>query len=170
MSLFDVILIVIMAGFIFYGLFFGLIHTLGGLIGVLAGTIVAGWLFNPIGEAVAPIFWGNVALSKVIVFVVLFLLVNRLAGFVFYLIDRVFQFLKIIPFLKSFNAILGGILGFIEGAFLLGGILYIAARYPVFEWFNEMMVGSEVARYLVIVFKLIAPLLPEAVRQLQSLI
>lgn len=170
MSLFDVILIVIMAGFIFYGLFFGLIHTLGGLIGVFTGTIVAGWLFNPIGEAVAPIFWGNVALSKVIVFIVLFLLVNRLAGFVFYLIDRVFQFLKIIPFLKSFNAILGGVLGFIEGAFLLGGILYIAARYPVFEWFNEMMVNSDVARYLVLMFKLISPLLPEAVRQLQSLI
>jgi len=170
MTLFDVILIVLLAGFIFYGLFFGLIQTLGGLIGVFAGTVVAGWLFNPLGELVAPIFWGNVTLSKVIVFIVLFILANRIAGFIFYIIDRVFKFLKIIPFLKSINAVLGGILGFIEGAFLLGGILFIAARYPVFEWFNNMMIGSDVARYLTIIFNLISPLLPEAVRHLQSLI
>lgn len=170
MTLFDVILIVLLAGFVFYGLFFGLIQTLGGLFGVLAGTLVAGWLHSPIGEAIAPLFWGNAMLAKIIAFIVIFILVNRLAGFVFYLLDKAFKILRIIPFLKSINSILGGIVGFIEGAFLLGGILYIAARYPVIDWLNNAMVGSDIARYLTIVFKLIAPLLPEAVRQIQSII
>lgn len=170
MTLFDIILIVIIAGFIFYGIFFGLIHALGGLVGVFAGTIVAGWLFNPIGELIAPIFWGNEMLAKVIAFIILFILVNRLFGLIFWMIDRVVGFLKIIPFLKSINSILGGLFGFLEGAFLLGGILYVASRYPIWDWMNNAMASSDVARYLVSVFNIIAPLLPEAVRVLQSLI
>lgn len=170
MTLFDIILIVIIAGFIFYGLFFGLVHALGGLMGVFAGTIVAGWLFNTIGELIAPIFWGNEMLAKVIAFIIIFVLVNRLFGLIFWMVDKVVQFLKVIPFLKSINGILGGIFGFLEGVFLVGGILYIASRYPIWEWLNNAMIESDVARYLVSIFDFIAPLLPKAVRMLQSLI
>jgi len=170
MTLFDIILIVIIAGFIFYGLFFGLVHALGGLTGVFAGTIVAGWLFEAIGEFITPIFWGNEMLAKIVAFIIIFIIINRLFGLAFWLVDKVINFLKVIPFLKSINGILGGIFGFLEGVFLLGGILYIASRYPVWEWLNNAMIDSDVARYLVSIFDIIAPLLPEAVRMLQSLI
>jgi uncharacterized membrane protein required for colicin V production len=170
MTLFDIILIVLLGGFILYGLFFGLIHAAGGLVGVFAGVLLATRFFEPLGELAAPIFWGNENLAKIICFVILFILINRVVGFIFYLLGRAFDFLKIIPFLKSINSILGGILGFVEGAFLLGGILYVAARYPVIEFINKGMVDSSVARYLVVIFDYISPLLPQALRQLQALI
>jgi uncharacterized membrane protein required for colicin V production len=169
MTLLDVILLIMLFGFVFYGLFFGLVQTLGGLVGVFAGAIIASRLFEQVGQWLKPLFWGNAALSKIICFIILFILINRLAGLVFHIVDRIFGFLKIIPFLKSINSILGGLIGFLEGAFLLGGIIYIAARYPVFDWLSDALAQSVAARYLSLVFNLISPLLPMAVRQIQSL-
>lgn len=170
MILLDIILIVLLGGFILYGLFFGLIHALGGLVGVFAGVIIATRFFETLGEFAAPLFWGNETLSKVICFIVLFILINRGVGLIFYIIGRVFDFLKIIPFLKSINSLLGAVIGFIEGAFFLGGILYIAARFPFWEWLSNSMVDSVVAKYLLMVFKLITPLIPKALRELQALL
>ena len=41
MIIFDAILLIILAGFVFYGLFFGLIKTLGSLAGVIVGAFIA---------------------------------------------------------------------------------------------------------------------------------
>lgn len=170
MTLFDIILIVLIFGFVFYGLFFGLIHALGGLIGVFIGTIVAGRLFEPLAEWVAPVFHHNMALSKVLCFIFLFIIINRAVGLLFFIFDRIFKFLQIIPFLKTINRLLGAVLGFLEGTFLIGGILYIAIRFPFWEWLNETMIDSVVARYLIYIFGLISPLLPEAIRQLKEFV
>lgn len=170
MTLFDVILIVLLCGFIFYGLFFGLVQTLGGLIGVFFGAIIASRFFVPVAEFAVPIFGGNLMLSKFVCFLVIFIIVNRGVGLIFYIVDRIFDFVKIVPFVKSINRILGAILGFFEGAFLLGGILYIAARFPFWEVLNNAMVNSSVTKYLVAMFKLISFLIPEAIRQLESLL
>ncbi|MDD4995455.1 MAG: CvpA family protein [Patescibacteria group bacterium] len=170
MTLFDVILIVCLAGFVFYGLFFGIVQTLGGLFGVFAGALIASRIYEPIAGLFEPFFWGNENMSKVVCFIIIFILINRLVGLLFHILDKIFGFLKIIPFMKSISSLLGGLVGFIEGAFLLGGILYVASRYPIIDWLNQWMVDSSIAHYLVMIFNLISPLLPEAVRQIQSLI
>jgi len=167
MTLLDVILIVLLAGFVWYGFFFGFFKALGGLIGVLAGTLVAGWLFMPIGEIISPLFWGNASAAQMITFVIVFILVTRIVGFVFYLLDRAFNFIKYVPFLKSINGLLGGIAGFIEGAFLIGGIIYIAERFSPWELINGAIAGLIIAEYLTYVFDLISWLLPQAVQQVQ---
>ena len=97
-------------------------------------------------------------------------LVNRLIGLVFWIIEKIFKIVAVIPFLKTFNALLGGLLGFLEGIVVVGGTLYIAARYPISASFGSVLAASHVGIWLLHAFGLFAPLLPQAVRQLQAVI
>lgn len=156
MSIIDLVLLVILAGFVFYGLFFGLIRTLGSLIGWVVGLwltvmfylVVFGWIKN--------LFFGHELAGKIIVFFVLFTLINRLIGFAFALLDRAFDLISIIPFLKTINRLAGAALGFIEGGLVLGLILLFATQSPFAAWFS----ASKVAPFLTSFAKAVTPLLP----------
>ena len=90
MILFDLILLLILGGFVAYGLWFGLIHTLGSLLGMVVGVFLAsryyelgaGWLMNITG-------WGD-NFSKVLIFIIAFFIINRLVGFCFWIVDVCF--------------------------------------------------------------------------------
>lgn len=171
MSILDTILIVSIAGFVFYGLFFGLIRALGTFVGVIAGAIIASRLFLPVSSWIEPIFFGYNNLGKVLVFIVIFSLVNRLVGFVFYLLDKAFDIISIIPFLKTINRLAGAILGFITGGFFIGLILYVASKFVFIEnWFGRWLLDSEVSPFLIKFVDILLPLLPEVLKKLQSLV
>ena len=53
---------------------------------------------------------------------------------------------------------------------VVGGTVYIAARYPVSANFSSVLAASHVGVWLLHAFGLFAPLLPQAVRQIQSVI
>src|SRR3989339_1763645 len=97
----DIILLIILGGFVLYGLWFGLIQTLGGLVGVIVGSLLASRMYIPIAAWITDIFGVGENLSKVIAFIIIFVIIQRLVGFIFYLVDRIFKFISIIPFLKS---------------------------------------------------------------------
>jgi len=171
MAIFDIVLLIILAGFVFYGLFFGLIRTLGSLVGVVVGAFVASHYYIPIFNWARDLFFGFDNLGKVIAFVLLFTLVNRLIGFIFIILDRTFDVISIIPFLKTFNRLAGAILGFIEGALVLGLILYVSARYSFLPgFFAEWLVNSRVVPFLLKFTNLLLPLLPDVLKKLKSLI
>jgi membrane protein required for colicin V production len=171
MSIFDVTLVVILAGFVFYGLFFGLIRTFGTFAGVLVGAFLASRFYLPVASWLNSFFFGYANLGKVLVFILLFSLFNRLTGFVFYLIEKAFNLISIIPFLKTFNRLAGAILGFLTGSLILGLILYVASRYAfIGNWFGDNLVSSKIAPFLLQVANFLLPLLPEMLKKLQSLI
>jgi membrane protein required for colicin V production len=171
MSIFDVVLIVILAGFTFYGLFFGLIRTFGTFAGVLVGAFLASRFYLPVASWLNSFFFGYGNLGKVLVFILLFSLFNRLTGFVFYLIEKAFNLISIIPFLKTFNRLAGAILGFLTGSLILGLILYVASRYAIIgNWFGDNLVSSKITPFLLHVANFLLPLLPEMLKKLQSLI
>jgi len=171
MSVFDVALLVILAGFVFYGLFFGLIRTLGSLAGVIVGAWLASRFYLEVFAWVKDLSFGFNNLGKVVVFIILFALINRLVCFAFMILDKTFNIISIIPFLKSINRLAGAILGLLMGGLVLGLILYIAARYTVFNsFFGDWLVNSEVASRLVKFATVLTPLLPEVLKKLQSLI
>ncbi|HOZ55838.1 MAG: Colicin V production protein [Parcubacteria group bacterium ADurb.Bin316] len=171
MSIFDVVLLISLAGFVFYGLFFGLIRTFGTFTGVLVGAFLASRFYLSVAEWLDAFFFGYNNLGKVLVFILLFSLFNRLTGFVFYLLDRAFNIISIIPFLKTFNRLGGAILGFITGSLILGLILYVASRYALIGyWFGDNLVDSKVAPFLLKMANLLLPLLPEVLKKVQSLI
>ncbi len=171
MSVFDTILLFILAGFIFYGLFFGLIRTIGAFLGVIVAAFLASHFYLMIAQWLTPFFFGYNNLGKVLVFIFLFALVNRLVGFLFYLLDKTFNFFAIIPFLKTFNRLGGALLGFITGSLSIGLVLYVASRYAILHhWFGNTLESSQLAPFFLKFATLLLPLLPEVLKKIKSLI
>ena len=142
MSLFDLILLLILGGFVMYGLWFGLIHALGALLGTIAGAFLAARWFEPVSNWVGFLFGGHQNLARIICFLILFTIINRLVGLLFWLIDKIFAVVSIIPFLKTINRLFGAIFGFLEGTLVLGLTLFVASRYPLDTWFGEALANS----------------------------
>lgn len=171
MIIFDAILLLILAGFIFYGLFFGLIRTVGSLVGVVIGAWVASHWYLEFFNWAQSLAFGYNNLGKVLSFIILFVLANRLVGFIFILLDKFFHLISIIPFLKTINRLAGAVFGFLEGGLVLGLILYVASRYTLLEhWLGQAMTGSKLVPFLVKFTDVLTPLLPDLLKQLNSII
>ena len=167
MPIFDLILIIILAGFVFYGLFFGLIRTLGSLLGVILGLWLTLVFYLTVYDWLKNLFFGHELAGKVIAFIILFTLINRLIGFIFAVLDRTFDLLSIIPFLKTVNRLAGAILGFIEGGLVLGLILsYLSPIFSSVAWFQ----ASQAAPFLIKFSSLIMPLLPGLLNKIKGAI
>ncbi len=157
-TLLDVILLLAVFGFSLFGLWFGLIHTLGTLIGTVIGAAIAGQLYAFVpGE-----------LASILSFVGITFAVARLVGMGTALIEKIFHIISILPFLKTINRLGGGIFGFVEGVLFVGIVLIVASRYNLGPWFTNAMTQSKVAPPLVDAAKILLPLLPVALKQLQS--
>lgn len=165
MSFIDIILLILLGGFVLFGFWFGIIHTLGALVGTILGAYVASHYFSPVAIFIGDKIGGNLSVLKVITFILIFTVANRLVGLIFYLAEKVFKVLSIIPFLKTINRLAGAVLGLIEGALVIGLILHVAGVIPLTSWFVERVLDpSSVARYLLGVARVLVPLLPEALR------
>lgn len=170
-SIFDVTLLIILAGFVFYGLFFGLIRTFGSFVGVFIGAFLASHFYLPVSDWLSGLFFGYPNLGKVLIFIILFTLINRIVGFAFYILDKAFNIISIIPFLKTINRLGGAILGFLTGALILGLIIYVASRYAFIEhWFGQWLVESQIAPFLTKFAYWLLPLLPQVLVKLKAII
>ncbi|MFZ2310861.1 MAG: CvpA family protein [Patescibacteria group bacterium] len=171
MSYFDIGLLVVLVGFIGNGLAKGLIRLLGQMVGLIIGAFVASHFyltFYKWGESMVNFSEGT---EKFLSFTILFILVTSLVGVVFVAIEKVFDLISIIPFTKLINKLLGGALGLVQGSLALGLLLYVAARYTwIGTLLGDNLANSHVAPWLVKVANIIVPVLPEALRALQSII
>jgi len=168
LSLFDAILIVLLSSFVAFGLFFGLIHTFGALLGVLFGAWVSGHYFLVISGWISNLTGFSHNAINVIVFILLFILVNRLVALIFSLLDKVFHIIAIIPFLKSINKLAGAVLGLVQGALVLGLILYILGKYSTGTWIEASLQSSVIAPQLIKVAKILLPFIPSAIKAIKG--
>jgi membrane protein required for colicin V production len=166
----DLVLLVVLGGFILSGFWFGIIHMIGSLVGLVVGAWAAGHYFDALARFVAPWMGGNINLARIIAFFFIFVLVNRLFGIIVFLAEKVFKIIAIIPFLKTFNRLLGAAFGLIEGTLVLGLAVFFASRYTFTAAFAATLHGSQLAKSLNTVGAILAPLLPQAVRAIQSAI
>ncbi len=170
-SIFDVILIVLLSGFIFYGLFFGFIRVIGGIAGVIIGAILASRFFLLIYPYVQDLFMGHDNLGHIITFIFTFFIIRKIVVLFFAILDKIFNIISIIPFLTTFNRILGAIFGLFEGTLIIGIILFVSSRYTIVEhWFGEWLVESIIAPWLIEASSILLPILPEALKVLKALI
>lgn len=169
-TIMDMSLILVIAGFAFTGFWFGLIHMVGSLVGITIAAIISGQYFEFVAEKLSFLFGGNENLGRVITFIVIFVLVTRLVGIIFWLIDKLFHLLTIIPFLKTFNRLGGAILGAIEGIVLTSLALFLLVRYPLGETFTNALANSTVVEYLLGVANKVAPLLPDVVQSAKAVV
>ncbi len=166
--MFDLILIAILAGFTLFGFWFGLMSSLGSLVGTVFGVYLASrWYVAP-SIWLAGITGWNTNFTNVVSFIIVFLIVNRLIGFIFYLLDKVFSIITRLPVISGLNRLLGAVLGFIEGVVALGITIYFISRFPLSPTFMAHVNASHVASWCSKVASLLWPLVPEAIRVLQN--
>ncbi|MBP6859022.1 MAG: CvpA family protein [Candidatus Magasanikbacteria bacterium] len=168
MSIFDISLLVLIAGFGLFGLWFGLVRTIGSLIGTVVGVYVASRYYEPLANWVIGFSGWSQNHVKVIVFIVSFLLITRLVGFVFWLLEKILSIFTRLPFLSGIDRILGFVFGLLEGAVVIGISLFFIARFPISLPFMEGLAQSHVAPPLVRFASILIPLFPEALRILHS--
>lgn len=157
MLLVDLILALAVLGSIGAGIKDGLVHTIGRLVGAVIGFVIArSWslglsgifaIFLPVGTA------------RLIAFVLIFVIITRLVGFGFKLVDGVFKILSVIPFLKSINSILGAIAGLVEGIILIGGVIFVIKSYFLEPHLVAWVSSSIVAQWIEKVFKILLAVL-----------
>ncbi len=171
MIIFDVIVLILLAGFVFYGFFFGLIRAVGALAGMIVGAWVASNYYLSVFQWVDQWWPGNPNTGKIISFIICFAVASRLVSWLFVLFEQAFNLAAVVPFLKTLNRLFGAVFGFIEGALTLGLILYVAGRYlslssTLGHWLEE----SSIVAFLINFSKILAPLLPELYKKARSLI
>jgi uncharacterized membrane protein required for colicin V production len=169
MPIFDIILLITICGFTFYGLFFGLIKTFGSLVALFVGVIIATHYYQLATSLIAgyiqPSFYINI-----FIFFVIFTIVNRLVALIFYFINKAFNIISIIPFLKSINRLAGAIFGLAEGMFVIGLVFYIISRTAFFDtWFGHLLSTSKIAPYILGGTKIFDAYFPDFFNKLISL-
>ena len=169
-TILDLILILIIFCFIAFGFALGLVQVIGALIGVVLGTWAAGMYYEPVGAWLESILLGHGNVARVFAFILIFVVINRLVGLIFWVINKIFHIISIIPFTKFFNRILGAIFGLFEGILVLGLILYFVSRFSISAWLDAALAGSLVAAWLVWLSSILTPLLPVVLQQIKSVI
>lgn len=170
MAWFDIVVVIILAGFIWYGFFFGFIQVVGNLAGLIVGSYLASRLYIPIFSWLDPFIPGSSVTLKIIIFIICFALFSRLVNWAFLLLEQAFNIISIIPFLKTANRVLGLLFGLAEGIFILGIIAYLADRHlPSTTFLSHWLSNSSLAPRLVDISKIIAPFIPKLISRLQLL-
>lgn len=177
MSIFDISLLIILGGFVVNGLFKGLIRLIGNVVGLIFGAYLATNFYLNFYDWFKNWAWikswisGHESLTKIIAFILLFVVAVRLIDLLFVLIEKIFKLAAIIPGSKYLNNLLGAALGFLEGSLFLGLIIYVISRYTLINNFlGGPLTSSAVAPYLLKIVKIILPFLPQALTTLKSII
>ncbi len=170
MTLFDFLLLIAIFGFMWFGFWFGAIHMVGGLIGTIAGSWLAGHYYDTLSLVISNILGINSPWLNLICFIKIFVLVNRLIGFIFYILDKTFGFLSRLPFIKTIDRLGGLVFGLLEAVMVIGLTLYFASRLPLPMLFENAVAASRVAQRLITMASVLVPLLPDIIRKVQPYI
>lgn len=128
MSLVDLILILTVGGFTAFGLFFGLVRTLGGLIGTVVGMVVASRMVGPVYDRFGFLFGGG-GTGKVVAFLIVFFLFGRIFGLGLWLLRTIFGWFAWIPLAGLMDKVLGAVFGFVEGLIFVSVALFFALQF-----------------------------------------
>jgi len=128
MVLVDIVILIALLGFTGNGWRAGAVESLGRLLGAIIGYLVAksyvGWLVGLVGLFV-PKTW-----AFLVSFVIVFLIVDHLVGFLFHLADSALKIITWLPIIKQINSLIGAVFGLLEGIVVIGGITWLLTRAP----------------------------------------
>ncbi len=170
MNWFDILIIIFLAGFLWYGFFFGLIIVLGNLFGLLIGAYGAIRFYLPIFNWLDSFLPLSPTWGKLFVFLIVFTLLHRLVSWLFVFLEKGFNLISVVPFLKTINRFLGAALGLAEGVFLLGVLAYLFDRHlPTTHFLSQWLTKSDLTPWLIKISKIIMPYIPKLINFLQTL-
>lgn len=161
MSAIDIIILVILALFVYKGVKLGLIEAIGGILGLFVGAYMAGRYYEKIGDMLSGVLFGSEILANILGFILVFIVVNRGIALLFWIIGKIFNLIAIIPFLRTFNHFLGGVFGLVEGVIFIGIIVFFLSLIPFTQGFGQKVEQSRFAGILETVGKIADPFIPD---------
>ncbi|HKM40314.1 MAG: CvpA family protein [Patescibacteria group bacterium] len=171
MPIFDLILVLFLGAFVFYGFYVGILRMILNLISSLLAIIISVNIYLQVYNLIPFIGFGSESLGKILSFILVLAILAYLLGFVFKIIAKLLKIISSLPIISSFNRILGGILGFLQGLFILGMIIFVMSRYAITnEFLNNLVSNSDVAPVFMKSINWLSPLVPQALRLLDSVI
>lgn len=159
----DIILIVIILAFVFFGLFFGLVHTIGSLITTILALLIATHFSDEAFETFGFILGGGET-ARVVAFIVLFFVASRLLALLLKFAGGLFYWFTYIPFAMTFNRLLGGVFGLIEGLLVVGVVIFYAMQVLPDDTLLRALQGSFLAKFLVAIMSALQVFFPESLR------
>jgi len=145
MNLFDIAILLLLAGFILKGLWRGLLRELCSLCGLFGGVFLAVRYHAPLAELLMEsVSWPS-QLCVVIAFAVLLLLTVIFFGLLGFVLSR---FVKLL-FLGGFNRVAGALFGLIQGGLLLTLVLYGLSVSSLLPSLNGLFEKSQLTPPLV---------------------
>ncbi len=120
MNWLSIIIFVWLALSFWSGLKTGFVYKAGTVIGFIAGL----WFASRWTPGIA-YFFGGGPITIAVVFLIILSLLSKLFGLGAWTLDKVFKILTIIPFLKTFNRIFGGMLSILISCFIISTGLFI---------------------------------------------
>ncbi len=157
--MFEMAILIILCAFVFYGLFFGFIRSVGNFLAYLIGA----WVANHYYDALFKIFGFNFVgegLGNIISFLLVFVVVSRIVNLLFLFVDRIFGIVSIIPFFKTFNRLSGALLGLFAGSLIIGIFFYTIIQNSMMRFiFGKWIFNSNLAMFFVKFVILVKPAL-----------
>ncbi|MFC1663465.1 CvpA family protein [Patescibacteria group bacterium] len=168
MSLFDLVILVVLAGYVWLGFGTGLIQVGGSIIGLIVGAWLAGLWYEGFAGTLMPLVGNNENAANILSFFILFLIISKAIGIVAMIIDRSFRLIAIVPGMKMLNRLGGAVLGLIEGILFLGLVLTFAEPFAAGTVFENPINNSQFVGVLMGSVGWLAPLLPDVVDQFKE--
>ncbi len=157
----DLIILAVIILFGYLGFKTGLIHALGSLVGTILGIYLAGHYYEQLTKLLVDFTDWNPNFVRVLVFVLIFFISNRLIGITFWGIGKIFTIVSAVPFLGAVDKLLGGILGLLEGIILVGIAIFFITKFPPSPRIMDNLDKSKTAPPVVQFTKFLWPLLPK---------
>lgn len=133
MSLVDWIVVIILGSAVIGGLFQGFFRSVCGLLGLIAGLVVAAWNYARLALFLMPLL-RIPAIANTISFLLISVVVMALFAVVGNLLAKALRMLG----LGCLDSIAGGVFGFFQGAMMVViGILVVVAFFPQEHWIAE---------------------------------
>ena len=167
MNFADVVIILILLGSVAAGWRRGLIRSVGNLLADLLALFIAWRIYEPVAGWIEGILHWSSNICHVLSFILVFSVVSALLLLLVYAIDRVFNWIAIIPFLKAINRAGGAIFGLARGGLLVSIWLYVLTLFPLWHWLVGQIGGAFLAPYFQPLLAIWSFLLPLALRQLR---
>lgn len=119
----------------------------GGVLGFLAARAWSGWFITAL-SLFMPIMW-----ASLVAFIVVFLLVDNIVGFVFKLIEKIVGVIEKLPLIKQISEFLGAIFGLLEGIVVIGGIAFLLRQVAEPLGVAQTVINLKLVVWIEIVFK-----------------
>lgn len=168
MTLVDWLIVGIILLFSITGYMRGLVATVVSWAGTLLALFISFRFFKPLGDWLSNLFGWSGGAVHFIVFVIAFILLFVGVELIFKLINRALKIVTELPIISFANRILGLLFGVVQGVLISMVLLFVMSKFPFSAYLTSSTDSSILAPKLQTVMVLAQPMIPGAVKTIQS--